>query len=103
MKNIEWKDKVASFKKIDVRGIAGNFLDGLKKQAAKLPVGEGIEVIQSFEPIPLYEIMEMPWQMKSIFIINAELLSYAELCRKTPIYCSFPNQRYFCRIIHNPA
>ena len=59
MKNIEWKDKVASFKKIDVRGIAGNFLDGLKKQAAKLPVGEGIEVIQSFEPIPLYEIMEM--------------------------------------------
>ena len=59
MKNIEWKDKVASFKKIDVRGIAGNFLDGLKKQAAKLPVGEGMEVIQSFEPIPLYEIMEM--------------------------------------------
>lgn len=52
MKNIEWKDKVASFKKIDVRGIAGNFLDGLKKQAAKLPVGEGMEVIQSFEPIP---------------------------------------------------
>lgn len=59
MKNIEWKDKVASFKKIDVRDVAGNFLDGLKKQAAKLPVGEGIEVIQTFEPIPLYEIMDM--------------------------------------------
>ena len=40
-------------------GIAGNFLEGLKNQAAKLPVGEGLEVIQSFEPIPLYEVMEM--------------------------------------------
>jgi hypothetical protein len=35
MKNIEWKDKVASFKKIDVRGIAGNFLDGLKKTGSQ--------------------------------------------------------------------
>lgn len=59
MKNMEWKEKVGGFKKIDVRGIAGNFLEGLKNQAAKLPVGEGLEVIQSFEPIPLYEVMEM--------------------------------------------
>ena len=50
---MEWKEKVGGFKKIDVRGIAGNFLEGLKNQAAKLPVGEGLEVIQSFEPIPL--------------------------------------------------
>lgn len=59
MKNMEWKEKVGGFKKIDVRDIAGNFLEGLKNQAAKLPVGEGLEVIQSFEPIPLYEVMEM--------------------------------------------
>lgn len=59
MKNLEWNDKINSFKKIDVRGIAGNFLEGLKKQAAKLPVGQGLEVIQTFEPIPLYEVMEM--------------------------------------------
>lgn len=59
MNNLEWKNKVTSFKKVDVRGIAGNFLDGLKKQAAKLPVGQGLEVIQTFEPIPLYEIMDM--------------------------------------------
>ena len=58
MKNLEWKDKVDSFKKIDVRGIAGNFLEGLKNQATKLPVGQGMEVIQTFEPIPLYEVME---------------------------------------------
>lgn len=59
MKNLEWNDKIGSFKKVDVRGIAGNFLEGLKKQAAKLPVGQGLEVIQTFEPIPLYEVMEM--------------------------------------------
>ena len=39
---MEWKEKVGGFKKIDVRGIAGNFLEGLKNQAAKLPVGEGL-------------------------------------------------------------
>ena len=27
----EWKDKVSEFKKIDVRGVAGNFFPGLKK------------------------------------------------------------------------
>ena len=59
MKNLEWNDKISSFKKVDVRGIAGNFLEGLKEQAAKLPVGQGLEVIQTFEPIPLYEVMEM--------------------------------------------
>lgn len=54
----EWKDKTNEFKTMDVRGISGNFLPGLKKQAMKLSKGEGIEVIQSFEPIPLYELME---------------------------------------------
>ena len=39
MNNLEWKDKVTSFKKVDVRGIAGNFLDGLKTghQTARWP------------------------------------------------------------------
>ncbi len=54
----EWKDRIDSFKKVDVRGIQGNFFQGLKKQAMDLPAGEGMEVIQSFEPIPLYEVME---------------------------------------------
>ena len=54
----EWKDKTAEFKTVDVRGVAGNFFPGLKKQAMQIPVGSGIEIIQSFEPIPLYEVME---------------------------------------------
>ncbi len=54
----DWKDKTGSFKKIDVRGIQGNFFEGLKKQAMGLADGEGLEIVQSFEPIPLYEVME---------------------------------------------
>ena len=55
----DWKDQVSEFKKMDVRGVAGNFLQGLKQQAAALPVGSGIEVVQTFEPIPLYEVMDL--------------------------------------------
>ena len=55
----ERKEKTEGFKKVDVRGAYGNFLDGIKKQAASLPAGEGLEIIQTFEPIPIYEVMEM--------------------------------------------
>ena len=55
---MEWKDKIDSFRKIDVRGISGNFFQGLKKQAMQLPAGNGLEIVQSFDPIPLYEVME---------------------------------------------
>lgn len=54
----EWKDKIVEFKKIDVRGIQGNFFTGLKRQAEQIPAGKGLEMVQSFEPIPLYEVME---------------------------------------------
>ncbi len=58
MSNVTWKEKTQDFKKADVRGIQGNFFPGLKKQAMELSKGEGMEIIQSFEPIPLYEVME---------------------------------------------
>lgn len=54
----EWMNKTADFKTIDVRGIQGNFFQGIKKQAANTEVGNGLEIIQSFDPIPLYEVME---------------------------------------------
>ena len=59
MSYMDWKDKTAEFKKVDVRGIAGNFLEGLKKQAVSAPVGSGFEVVQKFEPIPLYDVMDI--------------------------------------------
>ena len=40
MSYTEWKDKTADFKKIDVRGIQGNFFQGLKKQAMQNFVNE---------------------------------------------------------------
>ena len=58
MSNAKWKDKVGGFKTIDVRGIQGNFFQGIKKQAMQAPAGSGIEILQSFDPIPLYEVME---------------------------------------------
>ncbi len=58
MSYTEWKDKTAEFKTVDVRGVAGNFFPGLKKQAMQIPVGSGMEIIQSFEPIPLYDVMD---------------------------------------------
>ena len=58
MSFIDWQDKIKDFKKVDVRGIQGNFFPGLKQQAAKLPVGAGLEVVQNFDPIPLYEVMQ---------------------------------------------
>lgn len=58
MSYTDWMNKVDEFKKIDVRGIQGNFFQGLKKQAMQLPAGSGMEIVQSFDPIPLYEVME---------------------------------------------
>lgn len=54
----EWKDKISSFKTIDLRGIQGNFFQSLKNQAMQVAAGEGLEIIQSFDPLPLYEVME---------------------------------------------
>ena len=39
---MEWKDKISAFKQIDVRGIQGNFFQGLKKQAMQLPAGPSV-------------------------------------------------------------
>jgi hypothetical protein len=58
MSYTDWKEKTDTFKTVDVRGVAGNFFQGLKKQAAAMEAGQGMEVIQTFDPILLYEVME---------------------------------------------
>lgn len=55
----DWQNKTTDFKTIDVRGIQGNFVQGIVRQAAALSAGEGLTVVQTFEPIPLYEVMDM--------------------------------------------
>ncbi len=56
--NKKWVDKINDFKTIDVRNINGNFFPSLKKQAEELNVGEGLHIIQTFEPHPLYAVMD---------------------------------------------
>ncbi len=58
MRSAAWQERIDTFRRIDVRGIQGNFFQGIKKQAMQVPVGEGLVIIQSFDPIPLYEVME---------------------------------------------
>ncbi|MDL2219762.1 DUF2249 domain-containing protein [Ruminococcaceae bacterium OttesenSCG-928-O06] len=53
-----WKSKTPEFKTVDVRHVQGNFFPGLQKQAGALAVGEGLEIIQTFEPHPLYGALE---------------------------------------------
>ena len=53
-----WKDKAQGFQTVDVRHIQGSFFEGLRKRAEALEVGEGLHIIQTFEPHPLYAVME---------------------------------------------
>ena len=53
-----WKNKAQGFQTVDVRHIQGSFFEGLKKRADALGVGEGLHIIQTFEPHPLYAVMD---------------------------------------------
>lgn len=53
----EWTSRKDSFEVIDVRKLSGSFLPMLLKKGSMMSVGEGICVVQSFEPIPLYTTM----------------------------------------------
>ena len=54
----DWNDKTKDFAAIDVRNAQGNFFPNIKKRAEGLHVGEGLTVIQTFEPKPLIGVME---------------------------------------------
>jgi alkylhydroperoxidase/carboxymuconolactone decarboxylase family protein YurZ len=56
--NSEWNTNHETFDVIDARQLTGNFLLGLLKKAQQLAVGQGMCVVQSFEPVPLYSAME---------------------------------------------
>ena len=53
-----WKDRAAQFQTVDVRHIQGNFFPGLRSRAEALEVGEGLHIVQTFRPHPLYQAME---------------------------------------------
>ena len=53
-----WKDKTSQFQTIDVQHIQGNFFPGLRNKADALEVGEGLHIVQTFRPHPLYQALE---------------------------------------------
>lgn len=52
-----WEKDKERFDVVDVRKLTGNFLPGLLGRAGRVEAGQGLCVIQSFEPIPLYSAM----------------------------------------------
>ena len=54
----DWQAKTAEFAVMDVRNKQGNFFVAIKKKAENLDIGEGLTVIQTFEPKPLIQVME---------------------------------------------
>lgn len=46
------------FKVLDLRGAQGNFFPSIKKLAMSLGEGDSFEIIQTFEPYPLYGAMK---------------------------------------------
>ena len=54
-----WKDKIGTFEVMDVRGKKMDFFPALKAKAAALKNGEGLHIIQPFEPVPLYPVLAL--------------------------------------------
>lgn len=72
-----WKHKIDNFQTIDVRYLQGNFFEGLKKKAEALQTGEGLHIIQTFEPLPLYSVMEgLGYEHHTEQLADAEFHAY---------------------------
>ena len=54
----EWLNQKDSFEVKDVRSIKGNFLPAILKKAQNTEPGNGLCIVQNFEPIPLYSALE---------------------------------------------
>lgn len=52
-----WFSQADGFPVYDARQAKGFFLPELQARAESVPAGQGIEVVQSFEPVPLYSVM----------------------------------------------
>lgn len=53
----EWTKQKDRFGIVDVRKLTSNFLPGFLKKAGQVEVGDGICVVQTFDPVPLYPAM----------------------------------------------
>lgn len=54
----QWESKKDSFPVIDVRRLMNNFLPMILKKAQQVKIGDGLCVVQTFEPKPLYSALK---------------------------------------------
>lgn len=81
---MEWDNSKQSFKVIDVRKLTSNFLPGLLKSARELEIGQGLCVVQSFEPKPLYSAMaELGFEYDTEKLSRDEYRTYFYKAKKT--------------------
>ena len=72
-----WIDKKDEFEIVDVRQLHGNFLPMVQKKATALKVSQGLQIIQSFEPMPLYAVMsDMGFERETVKISDEEYHAY---------------------------
>ena len=57
MQKPTWVESL-SFEEIDARQLEGFFLQKIVQTAQTLDQGQGLKIVQSFEPVPLYGVME---------------------------------------------
>jgi alkylhydroperoxidase/carboxymuconolactone decarboxylase family protein YurZ len=85
----DWEDRKDRFGIVDVRKLTSNFLPGLLNKARQIEVGDGMCVVQSFEPIPLYSTMaSLGFEHIVERVSDNEYLVY--FCRKTKKEAPFP-------------
>jgi alkylhydroperoxidase/carboxymuconolactone decarboxylase family protein YurZ len=63
----DWIKLKEQFEIKDVRQLKGNFLPSIMKKAQNFDIGQGLCIIQSFEPIPLYSALS---ELGYEYIIN---------------------------------
>jgi len=69
----EWMDRKEEFETLDVRNLRGDFLPAIQKMAAGLSVGQGLRVVQRFEPVPLYTVLgEMGFEHAAVQVSDEE-------------------------------
>jgi len=62
---------------VDARKLGGNFLPAIQKKASMLEVGQGLRVIQGFEPIPLYSVLDaMGYEHETVKVRDDEYHVY---------------------------
>jgi len=77
MASNKWTEEKEGFEVTDVRTLQGNFLPMIKQKVAALEEGQGICIIQSFEPIPLYSVLgEMGFEHETVKISDEEYRVY---------------------------